>query len=322
MSLRAGLAEGAGFAVLAVAVHLGAAAAVAPRLADAPEGAGVGGADVLTLAPADAALRAAVADWERAPEVAAAPVATAPPAPDDALPPVDAAPSPPPAAIRPTLGPATAAGAAPPVPARAPAAEAMAAAPTAMATPPPDTPAAMPGARAPAPVPPAPTAPPRPATDAAPEVPAKAPPPPAVAAAPGPDAPRPRPRPTPSAPAPALQAAGAGGGAVAGSQPQAQAAAGAAEAGRDLLAGWGGRIRAAVERHKRAPVSAEGVAQVVLSVAGDGGLVALSLASGTGNAALDRAALDAVRAAAPFPAAPEGLGPGPHPFAFSMRFAR
>lgn len=128
---------------------------------------------------------------------------------------------------------------------------------------------------------------------------------------------------SPQSDPPALRAAGTGGGAAAGMSGASQQA--AAVAGRDrLLALWGGRIRADVERRKhypRAAAGAAGTAVLRIAILGDGRLQAASLDQSAGHPALDRAALAAVRGTR-FSPAPEGLGRGPHDFTFQMTFAQ
>ena len=120
----------------------------------------------------------------------------------------------------------------------------------------------------------------------------------------------------PAAPAsseasPAQTASGTGGGADAGHRADAEAALSDAERS-SLIAGWGAEIRARVERHKRYPSAlrdsrAEGTAMVRLQIDRSGTLTSLGLVRSSGHAALDEAALQAVRRAARFPSAPERL---------------
>lgn len=72
---------------------------------------------------------------------------------------------------------------------------------------------------------------------------------------------------------------------------------------------WAAAIRNAIARHQRYPAGARhsGRARVVMTIRRDGALAGLSLAASSGSSALDRAALDAVRRAAPFPPAPDAL---------------
>ena len=93
----------------------------------------------------------------------------------------------------------------------------------------------------------------------------------------------------------------------------------------DLTASWGASIRARIEKRKRYPMAADGASGTVtvrLTVTRSGALADLSIAASSGNAALDEAALKAVRAAGRFPAAPEGLSQGSTSFTLPMRFAR
>ena len=53
-------------------------------------------------------------------------------------------------------------------------------------------------------------------------------------------------------------------------------------------------------------MNARGAAVVAFSIAGSGGLSGVSLARSSGSAALDRAAIQVVQRAAPFPAPPAG----------------
>ncbi|WP_406720204.1 MULTISPECIES: TonB family protein [Thioclava] len=88
---------------------------------------------------------------------------------------------------------------------------------------------------------------------------------------------------------------------------------------------WGAQIRQRVERRKRYPSGANGAkgqAVVRLTVAASGQLVSASLARSSGNAAIDAAALSAVRNAGRFPKAPAGLGNASLTFTLPMSFLR
>ncbi len=254
-------------ATLALALHLAAFAAVAPHLQGA-QAAGDGGGATLTLAAADPALADLVAEWDRPPDL---------------------------------MPQAAAQSALPPPP----------------QTTPPDAPAllALPAQTAVATVAPLPSPPPdfAPTADLAipdppsltPEAPAKSAPEPR----PAPKPERAKPRPAPQPAAPAQQAAGAGGQGAAGQSGQAAAAqsgAGSAAA----KAEWGASIRARIERRKSYPADAGGATGKVtlrLVVGADGRLASVAVTKSSGVAALDRAALGAVRAAGRFPKAPRGL---------------
>ncbi len=126
---------------------------------------------------------------------------------------------------------------------------------------------------------------------------------------PKPENPTPKPQPSPALPA--QKSAGAGGGEVAGTGGRAAAATlseGLAEA---AMATWGASIRAKIERRKAYPSAAKGAAGKVtlrLAVAANGQLQSLFVAQSSGNAALDQAAVNAVKAAGKFAKAPTGLG--------------
>ncbi|MCL4188853.1 MAG: TonB family protein, partial [Rhodobacteraceae bacterium] len=121
-------------------------------------------------------------------------------------------------------------------------------------------------------------------------------------------------------------ARGTGGGPAEGAAGSA-AAPGPATGDPALIARWGAGIRAAVERHKRYPDAArragsEGRVALSLTVTRDGRLAALALATSSGDPALDAAALDAVRRAGRFPAAPQGLEGMSFPFTLTLAFRR
>ncbi|MEL7461044.1 MAG: TonB family protein [Pseudomonadota bacterium] len=135
---------------------------------------------------------------------------------------------------------------------------------------------------------------------------------------------RPRPRPSPGAEARAATVA-AGDGAAhrsgQGGTPSTQADTSRAKA--SLMARWGAEIRNRVERRKSYPAAAGGASGktvLQLSVNAGGRLTAVGVVQSSGVAAIDRAAIGAVRRAGRFPAAPGGLGPGPHAFRLSLAF--
>jgi protein TonB len=91
------------------------------------------------------------------------------------------------------------------------------------------------------------------------------------------------------------------------------------------MANWGASIRARIEKRKRYPMAADGASGTVtvrLTVTRSGALAGLDIAASSGNAALDEAAIRAVRAAGRFPAAPDGLTQNSTTFTLPMRFAR
>ncbi|GHG81396.1 TonB family protein [Pseudodonghicola xiamenensis] len=131
--------------------------------------------------------------------------------------------------------------------------------------------------------------------------------------------PAPKARPA-SAGVAAQRAAGSGGGPQAGERNTSQAATLSAGERQSLMANWGATLRAKIERRKRFPVTRTRVrhGRVILKlrVRRDGALLGVAIQKSSGDAALDTAALDAVKRAAPFAAAPKAL-PGPS-FLFSL----
>lgn len=128
-----------------------------------------------------------------------------------------------------------------------------------------------------------------------------------------------------SAASQAQTSAGTGGSVTAGTTARSSASTLSNAQAQSLKAGWGASIRARIERRKRYPRAAgraEGVVKVNLTVTRDGRLAALSLAGSSGNAALDKAALDAVKSAGRFPAAPKELTDGTYSFSLPMNFSR
>lgn len=121
------------------------------------------------------------------------------------------------------------------------------------------------------------------------------------------------------------------------SPPPARAASGGApaQAGRtgaqgpstaqgSLMADWARQLVTRIEEHKRYPVAAgdaRGVVSLQIALDAGGRLLSVAVAQGSGSAALDLAALQAVRAAAPFSHAPEGLSANRYDFRLQVRYA-
>ena len=164
---------------------------------------------------------------------------------------------------------------------------------------------------------------------------------PAISPPPAPPKPvaKPQPKPTPkaeAAPKPAAKkkasggqaaqkAAGSGGGAQAGDAGKAGSATLSKARINDLRAGWGAAIRNRIERRKSYPSGARGASGTVtvrLSVNRSGALTGVAVAKSSGNQALDAAAVQAVKAAGRFPAAPNGLSDPSYSFTLPMRFSR
>jgi protein TonB len=277
----------------------------------APAGGGAGSGAALVLEAASAETVAMVRRWQAPPEIAAGLVMPAAPALAEApallVPPAPEAPVPAPAVPRLEAPGARVLADVPP------SADAFASAPPVAEASPPTPSPPDPGA----PVPPALAEEPPDAE--------------AVASAPPPDAVRPRPRPEPQAlrppeaaapPAPAqpprssAATPGPGGGGQAGQTAPGRLRAAEAE--------WGATILARIARQQRYPAGehGSGTARVALTVGRDGRLRDVRLAASSGSPALDRAALEAVRRAGRFPAAPAELDKGSYVFAVPMTFRR
>jgi len=123
----------------------------------------------------------------------------------------------------------------------------------------------------------------------------------------------------------AQRAAGQGGGTAAGTRASESSATLSQNQEHSLLAGWGGELRATIERRKRYPTGARGAsgtATVRLVVGRDGRLQGVSVVRSSGNHVLDQAAMAAVRSTRRFPAAPRGLTRPSYVFTLPMQFAR
>ena len=94
---------------------------------------------------------------------------------------------------------------------------------------------------------------------------------------------------------------------------------------KSLLADWGGSLRQKVERARRSPAGAAGQTGKVtlrLSVATSGRVLGVAVLRSSGVAALDTAAVDAVRRAGRLPKAPKGLGAASYDFNLPVVFTR
>ena len=124
---------------------------------------------------------------------------------------------------------------------------------------------------------------------------------------------------------PAQKAAGKGKAQAAGTTGQAAAATADGAKTQALAAQWGAAIRARIERRKTYPASAGRAAGTVtlrLQVGADGRLAGVAVVTSSGNAALDAAAIRAVKSAGRLPKAPAGLGTSPASFTLPLRFER
>jgi protein TonB len=98
------------------------------------------------------------------------------------------------------------------------------------------------------------------------------------------------------------------------------AASGRASASRGSVLRYAARVRAKVARHKPSSRGRRGTVRVSFGVSRSGGLSYARLARSSGSAALDQAALSAVRRAAPFGAPPAGALPAQLRFAIPFYF--
>ena len=92
-----------------------------------------------------------------------------------------------------------------------------------------------------------------------------------------------------------------------------------------MLADWGGSLRRKVERARQSPAGAEGQTGKVtlrLSVAVSGRVLGVAVLRSSGVAALDTAAVDAVRRAGRLPKAPKGLAAASYDFNLPVVFTR
>lgn len=279
--------------------------------ADGGAPSGSGGVDGVTLAAAPAALVQVVKAWGRPAEAQQAAPLSAPPM-------VPPAPVPPPATRPPQVAPPPAIL---PLPERQ-ATRLPAPLPPAPQSPPPPEVSQAPPEQVPPPVPrirptrrpekpPAVTAPVRQALAT------PTPPPPPAQTAPRDPAPA-----SQAAPQPAARAAGIGGGSRAGESRDSDASAPSAAQVSALMARWGKSITTRVKRRQRYPsgTTATGQVKVQLSLTHTGQLTGVRILRGSGDGALDQAALRAVQGAR-LPKAPRGLS-GTHSFSITLNFAR
>ncbi|KIC44886.1 TonB family protein [Tateyamaria sp. ANG-S1] len=81
---------------------------------------------------------------------------------------------------------------------------------------------------------------------------------------------------------------------------------GAAQAGNAAASNYPGQVMRRIQRVRRPRVGAQGAATVSFRVASNGALSAVSVASSSGSSDLDRAAMQVIQRAAPFPVPPPG----------------
>lgn len=118
-------------------------------------------------------------------------------------------------------------------------------------------------------------------------------------------------------------AAGQGGGARAGATASAETSTLSMAKNASLIAKWGGRVRAQIERRKRYPNSArgaEGTTRLAVTVSRTGRLIGTRITKTSGNAALDSAAVAAVKATRRYAKAPGELQQQQVTFNLSISF--
>jgi protein TonB len=97
------------------------------------------------------------------------------------------------------------------------------------------------------------------------------------------------------------------------------ASGGRVSASAGSIAGYASRVRARVAANKPS-ASGRGTAVISFRVTSGGGLAFARLARSSGAAAIDQAALAAVRRSAPFPTPPAGASPGQLAFTIPFHF--
>lgn len=120
----------------------------------------------------------------------------------------------------------------------------------------------------------------------------------------------------------AQKAAGSGGSSNAGNAGKAKTATLSKGQQQRLISAWGGRIRAKIERSKRYPRGVRNRGRVVLrlAISPSGAVRGVSVARSSGNSALDKAAVAAVRRAGRMPRAPKGLKNASYSFNLPIAF--
>ncbi len=79
-----------------------------------------------------------------------------------------------------------------------------------------------------------------------------------------------------------------------------------AQAGNAAASSYPGEVMRAISRQRRPSVNSRGSATISFQIASNGGLAGLGVARSSGSQALDAAAVELVRRAAPFPPPPAG----------------
>lgn len=129
-----------------------------------------------------------------------------------------------------------------------------------------------------------------------------------------------KPKPTVSqTPRAASTAAGSGATAERGTRGPAETASLSKAARQTLMAEWGGKIRNRIDKAKTRG-GGRGSVTVLLSVGRNGNLQSVGIAASSGQGNLDQRAVQAVKSAGQFPAAPAGLTDASYSFRLPIRF--
>jgi periplasmic protein TonB len=140
--------------------------------------------------------------------------------------------------------------------------------------------------------------------------------PPAIRLQERPAKPKPSVSPPPRA---ASTAAGSGAAAERGTRGPAETASLSKAARQTLMAEWGGKIRNRIDAAKPRG-GGQGAVTVLLTVGRNGNLQSVGIAASSGQGNLDQRALQAVKSAGQFPAAPSGLTDASYSFRLPIRF--
>lgn len=119
------------------------------------------------------------------------------------------------------------------------------------------------------------------------------------------------------------RAAGSGGGATAGNNGKAEVSTGVSRnRAAALQKTWGAKIRNKIERAKRYPSGRRSAARVTvaLRVTRGGKLAGVRVSRSSGNPAFDQAAINSVKRAGRFPAAPKGLTNSSYNFTVTLTY--
>lgn len=119
------------------------------------------------------------------------------------------------------------------------------------------------------------------------------------------------------------KAAGSGGGTTAGNSGKAEVSTGVSKTrAASLQKTWGAKIRNKIERAKRYPPGKRRAARVTvaLTVTRSGKLSGVRVAQSSGNPAFDQAAVNSVKRAGRFPAAPKGLTNSSYNFTVTLTY--